>query len=195
MAYRNGVYFGFDGLGKTDPTQSDFKYYSIMMGWNECKNIEFSFVNSHEKTCAVKDCSTIETLKNRILERMRNSKSIFIVLTSSTRKTGSMLSYEIEKAADNYNLPFIIAYPGYRAISTPQDLASFWPDALQSRIANNKIRSIHIPFKANIIATAMNYFSVVTDKYPGYPLSIYGKETHISCGCLTQNEKFANLKS
>lgn len=49
MANRTGTYFAFDGLGQTDPTKSDFKYYATVQGWDAARGIDFKFVNSHDK--------------------------------------------------------------------------------------------------------------------------------------------------
>lgn len=57
MANRTGTYIAFDGLGKTDPTESDFKYYATIQAWSASKHIDFKFVNSHDKTAAVRDTS------------------------------------------------------------------------------------------------------------------------------------------
>ena len=95
MAYRSGTYIAFDGLGQTNPTLSDFKYYSIIEGWASNKHIEFKYVNSHDKTCAVRDTSLRTTLESRIRERLANSKNVVVILSSNTRKSGSMLTYEI----------------------------------------------------------------------------------------------------
>lgn len=47
---RTGSYIAFDGLGESDPSKSDFRYYSTLQAWAANKNIDFNFVNSHEKT-------------------------------------------------------------------------------------------------------------------------------------------------
>ena len=78
MAYRNGVYVAFNGCGTTDPTESDIKYFNLMKAWAENEDIDFSFSNSHDKTYAVMDSSLKATLKARLLERMRNSKSMLL---------------------------------------------------------------------------------------------------------------------
>jgi Lhr-like helicase len=116
MANRTGTYVAFDGLGKSDPTQSDFKYYATIQAWSANSNIEFNITNSHEKTSAVQDSSSQATLYARIKERLRASKNMLIILTNDTRYTGSVLSYEIEEAIDIYKLPLIISYPGYSSI-------------------------------------------------------------------------------
>lgn len=63
---RTGTYVAFDGLGQTDPTKSDFRYYSILQAWNANKNIDFKLTNSHEKTYSVRDTSLKATLYTRI---------------------------------------------------------------------------------------------------------------------------------
>jgi hypothetical protein len=98
MVNRTGTYFAFDGLGETDPTKSDFKFYATVQGWDAAKGIEFKLVDSHDKASSVRDTSKIETLKASIRARLAASKNMVVIISSDTRKSGSMLSYEIEKA-------------------------------------------------------------------------------------------------
>ena len=44
MANRTGTYLAFDGLGKTNPTESDFKYYASLQAWSAGKNIDFKLL-------------------------------------------------------------------------------------------------------------------------------------------------------
>jgi hypothetical protein len=147
MANRTGTYVAFDGLGETDPTSSDFRYYGTIQAWSKNSNIEFNFINSHDKTYAVRDSSLKATLYARIQERLRASKNMLVILTKDTRYIGSVLSYEIEQAIDNYKIPLIIAYPGYSTICNVDNLSNLWPKALAERIANTGIEAIHIPFR------------------------------------------------
>jgi len=165
MSYRSGTYIAFDGLGKDDPSQSDFKYYATIQAWDSHKNIVFSITNSHEKTAAVRDTSKLTTLKARIQERLRCSKNILVILSADTRKYGSLLSYEIEQAVDNYNLPLIIAYAGYKTVQNVNNFATFWPNNLSQRIGNNTAKAIHVPFKKAPIFDAISQF-IVDKKYP-----------------------------
>mgnify|MGYP002851792536 CR=1 FL=1 len=161
MSNRTGTYVAFDGLGEKDPTKSDLKYYSDLQAWKENQNIEFNFINSHDKTSAVQDSSSKETLHRTIQERLRMSKNVLIILTSDTRKTGSTLSYEIEQAIDVYKLPLIIAYPEHSTILDVNDaLTNIWPEALVKRIDNSDIEAIHIAFKKECIFDAIKRFSV-----------------------------------
>ena len=75
MANRTGTYFAFDGLGQTDPTRTDFKYYATVQGWDASHSIEFKFVNSHDKASAVRDTSKVETLKASIRQRLAAASS------------------------------------------------------------------------------------------------------------------------
>lgn len=33
MGYRNGTYVAFNGMGTTDPTKGDMKYYGLIQKW------------------------------------------------------------------------------------------------------------------------------------------------------------------
>ncbi len=175
MANRTGTYIAFDGLGKTNPTESDFKYYATMQAWSAGKNIDFKFVNSHDKTAAVRDTSLRSTLESIIRERLAASKNCIVILSDDTRKTGSMLSYEIEKAVDLYEIPLICVYVGYNTINSPKKLSNRWPDSLTARIINGTANAIHVAFKKEILLTAINQFSVNGDS-PGGSLVTYTKE-------------------
>ena len=160
MHYRTGTYVAFDGLGEADPSKSDFRYYATLQAWDANKDIDFKLTNSHEKTYAVRDDSLKSTLKDRICERLSQSKNMVVVLSEDTRKSGSMLSFEIEKAVDVYKLPLIIAYPGYNSILHVESHRSVWPTVLSQRIDNGTARAIHVPFKKDPILDAIGQFTV-----------------------------------
>jgi hypothetical protein len=183
MANRTGTYVAFDGLGETDPTKSDFKYYATLQAWSANKNIEFSLTNSHEKTDAVRDTSKRATLYARIQERLRASKNMLVVLTSKTRYTGSVLSYEIEKAIDTYKIPLIIAYPEYSSILHVESLSNLWPKALADRINSTGIEAIHIPFAKDCILNAITRFHVNGEHLSGGK-NYYNRETQAKWGLI-----------
>ena len=182
MAYRNGTYIAFDGLGQTNPTLSDFKYYATMQAWASHKNIDFKYVDSHDKTCAVRDTSLRTTLESRIRERLANSKNVVVILSSDTRKSGSMLTYEIEQAADRYALPLIVTYVDYKIIANPGQLSSYWPKALSTRISNQTAKAIHIPFIKDALLDAISQFNHVN--LPATSLNYYTEEAHRNFGAL-----------
>ena len=180
MVNRTGTYFGFDGLGQADPTKSDFKYYATVKSWAAGKNIDFKFVNSHEKASAVSDTSKRATLKASIMQRLRASKNMVVILSDNTRKSGSMLSFEIKKAVDTYGLPLIIAHTGYNSILTPAILSSRWPNVLQTRINNGTAKAIHIPFKREAILDAIGTYTV--NNPLKNPLTSYSREAQVLWG-------------
>jgi len=181
MVNRTGTYFAFDGLGESDPTKSDFKYYATVQGWDAAKGIEFKFVNSHDKASSVRDTSKIETLKASIRARLAASKNMVVIISSDTRKSGSMLSYEIEKAVDHYEIPLIIAYTGYNSILNTKSHADEWPTALKTRLDNSAANAIHVPFRKDAIMDAIGQFTVNSGKLSG-PHNYYSRDTQVGWG-------------
>ena len=143
MAYRNGTYIAFDGNDTTDPTRSDMKYYGLLQAWNKDRNNTLSFSDSHKKTYQVRDSSTIKTLQNRLLERMRSSKNMLIIISKDTSWDRGMLNFEIEKAVDYYEIPLIVAYVGYEYILAPAKLSRLSFHFLFSK--NGRISSVMRP--------------------------------------------------
>ncbi len=195
MANRTGTYVAFDGLGQTDPTKSDFRYYSTIQAWDANNKIDFRFVNSHEKTDAVRDTSKRATLEARIQERLRASKNMLVILSPQTRKSGSMLVFEIEQAVDVYQLPLICVYPGFRVIRFVDQLSSRWPTALSTRVANETAKAIHIAFAQEPIFAAIGQFGI-NDKVPSTSKNYYAAEAYRKWGLLNAWEQEDNhLKS
>ena len=58
MAYRYGTYVAFHANNTKEPTETDIKYYNLLKAWQVRSDNVFSFVNSHEKTAAVRDSSS-----------------------------------------------------------------------------------------------------------------------------------------
>ena len=184
MAYRNGTYIAFDGNDTTDPTRSDMKYYGLLQAWNKNKSNTLTFSDSHKKTYQVRDSSTIKTLQNRLLERMRSSKNMLIIISRDTSWDRGMLNFEIEKAVDYYEIPLIVAYVGYEYILAPTKLSELWPKALSERISNGTAKCIHIPFKETAIMSAISQFSVHStgDDILTSPYTIYTEQTYVDWG-------------
>ncbi|NOJ73562.1 TIR domain-containing protein [Paenibacillus alvei] len=183
MAYRNGTYVAFDGNGTTDPTKGDMKYYGLLQSWNVSNKFDLQFSDSHKKTYQVKDTSLSRTLQARLLERMRNSKNMLLIISDQTNWDRGMLNFEIEKAVDYYEIPIIVAYTGYDFILNPGDLAHKWPKALYERINNSMAKCIHIPFKQKCISSAVSQFSInnKVDQLTS-PLSYYRESAYINWG-------------
>ena len=184
MPYRNGTYIAFDGQGTADPTESDLKYLGILRSWNKSKNYILNYHDSHLKTYKVLDSSSRKTLEARLMERMRNSKNVLIILSKDTNYDRGMLNFEIEKAVDYYEIPLIVAYVGYEYILAPAKLSELWPKALSERISNGTAKCIHIPFKEKAIMSAISQFSVHStgDDILTSPYTIYTEQTYVNWG-------------
>ncbi|MFT0715583.1 TIR domain-containing protein [Flagellimonas lutimaris] len=169
--YRNGVYVAFNGMGTTDPTKSDMKYYGLLQSWYKSKSIEFTFSDSHKKTYSVADTSTIITLKSRLLERFKKSKVLFLIVTENASINRGLLNWEIEKAVKNFGLPIIVCYPKYTKIKWPSFHKNKWPLKLKEFIENEEVKTIHIPFKKDLITEAITSFSV--HRPPSYTTGVF----------------------
>lgn len=162
MTYRNGTYIAFHANSTTDPTASDIKYYNLIKAWSEWSDDDFSFINSHEKTAAVRDSSLRETLRSRLVTRLRNSKNLLLIVGKTTSEDTDWVPFEIRYAIDDCEIPVIAAYtmidqPILKPSST-SGIANYWPAALRSRIDSGKANVIHIPFKKDPIKSAIGQF-------------------------------------
>jgi hypothetical protein len=139
-------------------------------------------VNSHEKASAVRDSSKKSTLRASLLERLRNSKNMILIVGETTRLDTDWVPFEIEKAVDVYEIPIIVAYTVFTsAIRNPTALSSYWPPALKIRIDNGTAHAIHIPFKQAPIYDAVDQFS--HDKLPnGGGLGFYDDPAYLGWG-------------
>jgi len=181
MAYRNGTYIAFHAGGTDVPIDSDIKYYNLMKAWTEKEDIDFSMINSHEKTSAVRDTSQRDTLRSRLKERLRNSKNMVLIIGPTTRNDTDWVPFEIEFAIDGCDIPIILAYTDYESILAPNLLSELWPDALKKRINNGTASCIHIPFKKNPLKDAISQFDH-NNKPKGGGLGCYSKEAYESFG-------------
>lgn len=165
MPYRNGTYVAFDGQGEACPANSDYKYFNILKMWQNSNQIDFNFVNSHEKTYGVRDSSSEATLKSRLRERMRNSKNLLVIVSDDTNYNRGLLNWEIETAVKDYNLPIIVAYAGETFFSYLTDrLIQKLPMKLKEYTISNTAKIAHIPFNKEKIKGAISYYSVIGNK-------------------------------
>ncbi len=124
-------------------------------------------MNSHEKASAVRDTSKLETLKASIRQSLASSKNMVVIVSKDTRKSGSLLLWEIERAVEYYKLPLIIAYPGYDSILNPNAFSSTWPHTVTARINNRTAQAIHIPFKRDALFESIRRFTVTGEDIGG----------------------------
>ncbi|MET7000742.1 TIR domain-containing protein [Chitinophaga defluvii] len=178
MAYRNGTYVAFHANGTNYPIHSDIKYYNMIKAWSEKSDDEFTIINSHDKTAAVRDSSSKETLRNRLKERLRNSKNLVLIIGETTKFDDDWVPFEIEYAVDVCKIPLIVTYVGIElGIQNASDLSAKWPPSLKKRIDEGTAHAIHIPFRKTPIYSAVRQFN--HNNLPnGYGLGIYSRETY-----------------
>jgi len=182
MAYRNGTYIAFHAAGTNRPGQSDIDYYNLLKAWTAKSDDQFTMINSHEKSCSVRDSSLRSTLRNSLLERLRNSKNMVLIIGETTRSDTDWVPFEIAKAVDVYGLPIIAAYTIFaKPIRSPKALSQYWPQALSLRINNGTANVIHIPFKKEALKDAVSQFSHESPPV-GKGLGIYADEAYSSFG-------------
>lgn len=183
MAYRNGTYVAFHAGGTGDPITTDIKYYNLLKAWKVRDESDFAFVNSHDKTSAVRDTSKKETLERSLRERLNNSKNMLLILGPSTARDTDWVPFEIRYAVDSCRIPIIAAYIGYDRVQAPAALRTLWPAALAGRIDGGSANVIHVPFKKAPIADAIPRFG--PNEFPkGGGLGYYSDEAYRSWGLM-----------
>ena len=178
MAYRNGTYVAFHAEGTNVPTDSDIKYYNLLRAWTAKSDDDFSMINSHDKTAAVRDSSKRETLRSRLKTRLRNSKHLLLIIGDTTKMDTDWVPFEISYAIDDCDLPVIAAYTDLDYVLSPRDLSGLWPAALKARIRDQTAKVIHIPFKKEPIKAAIGQYN--PSSLPKSALSHYTREAYVN---------------
>jgi len=182
MAYRNGTYVAFHANGTNRPGgNSDIDYYNLLKAWEGKGDDDFTMNNSHDKASAVRDSSKKATLRASLLDRLRNSKNMVLIIGDTTAQDDDWVPFEISAAVDTYEIPVIAVYTHLSTpIRNPTALRPRWPAALATRIDSNKAKVIHIPFKKAALDDAISQFS--HNNMPNSPLSFYSDEAYKSFG-------------
>ena len=171
---KTGTYIAFAAEGGKNITQTDFKYYNLLKGWDKMKNRNFKIVNSHEKVRQIRPGSSEPTIIKTLKERINASKRFLLLVGDKTKDDDDFVPAEIEFAAKNCGLPIIVCYVNYRnRISTniPNSLMKLWPNSLKELMDNNEVKTIHIPFRERIMNQALNEFDV--NNQPAYSRGYY----------------------
>src|SRR4051812_31948637 len=104
---RTGTYIAFHANGQTEPTESDMKYFNLLKAWKVRFDDDFSFVDSHEKTSAIRDGSKRATIQLHLTARLLASKNMILIVGKTTREDTDWVPYEIRYAIDECALPII----------------------------------------------------------------------------------------
>jgi hypothetical protein len=146
MSYRNKTYVAF--------ASEDISSYRLMEAWRENKNLDFNFYDAHDLYVA-RDTSTVETIRGRLRERMKNAKQFVLLGSSKAKGKGddgkSFLWYEI-KTMISLDLPVVVAnLGGNREIDK-----SFIPNQL----LNANYYTVSVSFQPKIIKYALDNYAV-----------------------------------
>lgn len=182
MAYRNGTYIAFHADGNNLPGKTDIDYYNLIKAWSARGDDEFTVINSHDKSAAVRDSSLHATLRRSLHDRLSNSKNMLLIIGETTRFDNDWVPFEIEQAIDRYKIPIIATYTSSeQPIRDARFLSNYWPEALDLRIKNGSAHVIHIPFKKPVINAAINQFSHNTLP-KGEGLGVYSDDAYHHLG-------------
>ena len=90
MTYRNKTYVCFDG-------DNDIHYYWLMKAWKQNDGFSFNFFDAHDLNTA-RDTSLSDTIKQKLRERLLNSKVLVVLIGDKTRYLYRFVRWEMEQA-------------------------------------------------------------------------------------------------
>ncbi len=182
MPNRTGTYIAFAAEGGKNVTETDFRYYNLLKGWNKMKNREFNIVNSHEKIRQIRGWSSEPTIVKTLKGRMKASKRFMLLVGEKTRLDDDYIPFEIEFAVKECHLPVIICFVNEKQRLTPKTyksaLDTLIPKALKDLMAKNEVKTIHIPFRERIISKALDDFDF--NNMPKHSSGLYNDSVYES---------------
>jgi hypothetical protein len=182
MAFRSGNYAAFYVAEPFNPTSlgahatRDFCYYNTLRMWKGA-DASFPFTDSHAMTYSVRDGSDWDTtLKPRLRERLRASKNIVLILSSTTANSRAIRE-EIDYGINDQGLPVIVIYPEYDSKeslvangSLKQSVRNLWDRLPVFRDSMGKVPTLHVPMAKTLITQALQNteFMLATKRAPDY---------------------------
>ncbi len=187
------TYIAFDELGQQegDTSPSDYRFCATVRRWAaERQLFETVYEERKDKLYALRKSSLRSAFASRVRQSLAVCGNILVILSGETRKSGSLLSFEIAEAVDHFNLPLILAYIDYRAVADPSALSGYWPNELRQRIQGGVARAIHIPFNKHAIIDAVCQFTV--SNRPLTAVNHYSEYAHRKFRCIPPEMPFGN---
>jgi len=142
MGYKDPTYVIFDG-------DNDAWAYRFMRGWKANENVDFDFRDAHDLDNMTSRAQSEDYVKSKLRERMKQSKSVLVLVGDKTRNLFRFVRWEIELALE-LGLPIVVV--------NLNDKRQF-DDSLCPPILSDKC-AVHIPFKLKAIQYAL-------DNWPG----------------------------
>lgn len=146
MVYTNKTYVAFDA-------DNDIHYYRLMQAWKQSDNTPFNFFDAHDLNSLMSWASE-ETIKNKLQERLRNTKVFVILVGENTKYLYKFVRWEIEQAIKK-SLPIIVVNLNGKRYKDE----SLCPPILDGELA------VHISFNQKIIAKALEEWESLDIQY------------------------------
>lgn len=175
MPNRTGTYIAFAAEGGKNVTETDFRFYNLLKGWNKMKNRDFKIVNSHEKIRQIRGWSSEPTIVKTLKARMKASKRFMLLVGDKTRFDDDYIPFEIEYAVKECGLPVIICFVNERKRLTKNtyraELDLLIPKTLKDLMKTDEVKTIHIPFRERIMSKALDDFDI--NNMPNHSSGLY----------------------
>jgi sugar-specific transcriptional regulator TrmB len=135
--YTNKTYVAFDA-------DNDIHYYRLMQAWKKNDNTSFNFYDAHDLNNLMPRSSE-ETIKNKLAERLRNTKVFILLVGNNTKYLYKFVRWEIEQAIKR-QIPIIVV----NLNGKKSEDSSLCPAILDDELA------VHVSFNQKIIEYAIN---------------------------------------
>lgn len=146
MPYTNKTYIAFDA-------DNDIHFYRLMTAWKQSDNHSFNFYDAHDLNNLMK-WSSEETIKQKLRERLNNTKVFVILIGEQTRYLYKFVRWEIEQAI-KLNLPIIcVNLNGLRSLDPNR-----CPPILKDELA------LHVSFNTKILEKGLSEWESLHYKY------------------------------
>ena len=137
MIYTNKTYVAFDA-------DSDIHYYRLMQAWKHNDGTSFNFYDAHDLNNLMK-FSSEETIKNKLQERLRNTKVFILLVGENTKYLYKFVRWEIQQAIQR-DIPIIVVNLNGKKSKD----SNLCPPILNWQL------SLHVSYSPKIIEKAMS---------------------------------------
>lgn len=140
MSFKDPAYVIFDG-------DEDMWSYAYMKGWKANDRIDFDFRDAHDLGVMTARAQDEEYVKSQLRDRMKQSKSVVVLVGNKTRNLYKFVRWELDLAIE-LGLPIVVINLNNKR-HMDQDLC---PPIIRD------ICAVHIPFKLQAIKHALNHW-------------------------------------
>jgi hypothetical protein len=135
--YANKTYVAFDA-------DNDIHYYRLMQAWKKNDNTSFNFYDAHDLNDLM-SWSSEETIKDKLAERLRNTKVFVLLVGENTKNLYKFVRWEIEQAIKR-DIPIIVVNLNGKRSKDSNSCPAIVADEL----------AVHVSFNQKIIEYAIN---------------------------------------